>query len=67
MINSFLVTASEAQYITTFNDTFTQNDIEFLQQTYNISFVNNSECSRDGVSIYCTGHYSDYVYTAMCL
>jgi len=51
------VTASEPKYITAFNDTFTQDDIEFFEdQNYTISFVNNTECSLDGVS---TGCHSD--------
>jgi len=45
------VTASEAEYITTFNDSLSDNDTSFLSQMYNISFVNNSECDRVGVSI----------------
>ncbi|XP_065916951.1 choline transporter-like protein 2 isoform X2 [Dysidea avara] len=44
----FLVTSSEAQYITTFNDSLSDNDTEYLSQFYNISYFNNSDCDRAG-------------------
>jgi len=48
--NRCLVTASDADYIQTFNDSLNETEIEYLKGLHNISYKNNSKCDLVGVS-----------------